>query len=193
MARRATDEEAACRCGYAQRRARFKNPASPTDAKALSSGQMHTPTLYLDTSVLGGFFDDEWQQSTRELWRQMESGLWRFVTSAVTTEELLEAPKRVLHLFDTSFDMAGVFNITREMETLAAAYVDQGIVTAKYANDARHVAACTVICADYLVSWNFRHLVNVQRQGAFNRINLLHGHPAVNIVNPLELIYGCET
>jgi hypothetical protein len=52
---------------------------------------MRSPTLYLDTSILGGYFDDEWKQPTQELWRQMESGLWRFVTSLVVAEELLEA------------------------------------------------------------------------------------------------------
>jgi hypothetical protein len=59
-----------------------------------------------------------------------------------------------------------------------------------YTDDARHVAACTVARLDYLVSWNFRHLVNVQREAGFNAVNLLQGYRAVRIVNPLELIYG---
>ena len=54
---------------------------------------MRPPTLYLDTSILGGYFDDEWKKPTQELWRQMESGLWRFVTSLVAAEELIEAPE----------------------------------------------------------------------------------------------------
>jgi hypothetical protein len=33
---------------------------------------VRTPTLYLDTSVLGGYFDDEFKEATQELWRQME-------------------------------------------------------------------------------------------------------------------------
>ena len=67
---------------------------------------MRLPTLYLDTSILGGYFDDEWKQPTRELWRQMESGLWRFVTSLVAAEELIEAPERVRELFNSTFDVA---------------------------------------------------------------------------------------
>ena len=73
---------------------------------------------------------------------------------------------------------------------LAAAYLAQGVVTPKYADDARHVGACTVARHDYLVSWNFRHLVNVQRSAGFNAVNLLQGWPPVRIVNPLEFIYG---
>ena len=42
----------------------------------------------------------------------------------------------------------------------------------------------------YLVSWNFKHLVNVQREAGFNAVNLLQGYPPIRIVNPLELIHG---
>lgn len=60
-----------------------------------------------------GYFDDEWKQPTQELWRQMESGLWRFVTSLVTSEELIEAPERVRNLFNTTFEAADVLNRSR--------------------------------------------------------------------------------
>lgn len=76
------------------------------------------------------------------------------------------------------------------MEQLAAAYMSRAILTPKYSDDARHVAVCTVARIDYLVSWNFRHLVNVEREKGFNVVNLLQGYPALRIVNPLELIYG---
>jgi len=120
----------------------------------------------------------------------MESGVWRFMTSLVTSEELIEAPERVRNLFNTTFEAADVLGVTDEMDRLAATYVAQGVVTPKYEDDARHVAACTVTRADFLVSWNFRHMVNVQRETAFNGVNLLKGYPAIRIVNPLEIIYG---
>jgi len=62
----------------------------------------------------------------------------------------------------------------------------------RYRDDANHVAICTVARLDYLVSWNFRHLVNVDRANGFNSVNILQGYPLVRIVNPLELIYGNE-
>ncbi len=40
------------------------------------------------------------------------------------------------------------------------------------------------------MSWNFQHLVNVEREKGFNAVNLLRGWQPVRIVNPLELIYG---
>ena len=52
---------------------------------------MPVPILYLDTSVIGGYFDDEWKDATQELWRQMEAGRFRFLSSDVTTQEIEDA------------------------------------------------------------------------------------------------------
>lgn len=153
---------------------------------------MKTPTLYLDTSVLGGYFDDEFELATRELWRQMEQGRFQFLTSLVTVDELTEAPEQVRELLTNTFAPQNILDVTDEMEQLAAVYMPQAILTPKYSDDARHVAVCTVARLDYLVSWNFRHLVNVEREKGFNATNLLQGYPTVRIVNPLELIYGDE-
>lgn len=73
---------------------------------------------------------------------------------------------------------------------LAKIYVEHGIVTPKYLSDARHVAICSIAAITHLVSWNFRHLVNVDREAGFNSVNLLHGYASIRIVSPLELIYA---
>ncbi len=150
---------------------------------------MKTTALYLDTSAIGGYFDDEWKDATRELWRQMEAGRWQFVTSAVAVEEIAQAPDRVRALFESHFAADALLEVTPEIRELAAAYVAHGVVSAKFQDDARHVAACTLHGVGLLVSWNFKHLVNVRREAGFNGVNLLKGHPAIRIVNPLELIY----
>lgn len=152
---------------------------------------MRAPVLYLDTSVLGGYFDEEFAEATRELWRQRERGLFRFVTSVVTSQEMEGAPEGVRALFGQTFGAGeAILALTDEMEDLAEEYLRQSVVSRKYEDDANHVAACTVSRLDYLVSWNFRHLVNVEREKGFNAVNLLQGYPPVRIVNPLELIYG---
>jgi predicted nucleic acid-binding protein len=148
------------------------------------------PVLYLDTSVIGGYFDDEFKDATRELWRQMEVGKFRFVTSLITADELAEAPTQVRDLWADTFTPEMILDVTDDMEQLAAAYMAQAILTPKYTDDARHVAVCTVARSDYLVSWNFKHLVNVDREKGFNAVNLLQGYASISIINPLELIYG---
>jgi hypothetical protein len=122
----------------------------------------------------------------------MEFGRFQFYTSAVAADELTEAPGRVRDLFADTFSPEAIIEVTEEMERLASEYVSQAILTPKYSDDGRHVAACTVARIDYLVSWNFRHLVNIEREKGFNSVNLLHGYQSVRIVNPLELIYGAD-
>ena len=153
---------------------------------------MPVPRLYLDTSVIGGYYDDEWKDATQELWRQMEAGRFRFLSSDITAQEIEDAPENVRDLFDDTFSAETLLRVTDEMETLAAAYLRQGVVPPKYADDTTHVAVCTVARLQYLAGWNFRHLVNVQREAGFNAVNLLPGYPPIRIVNPLELIHGNE-
>ena len=126
---------------------------------------MKVPTLYLDTSILGGYFDDEFQEVTQELWRQWELGLFHFLTSSVVRAELQGAPDDVRSLFrDTFRDASELIEFTDEMFELSRVYLTQAIVTPNYAVDARHVAVCSVQRLDFLVSWNFKHLVNVSRE-----------------------------
>jgi hypothetical protein len=59
-------------------------------------------------------------------------------------------------------------------------------------DDALHVAIAVVGGIQVIVSWNFKHLVNFQRESGFNGVNLLQGYPSVRILSPLELIYDDE-
>lgn len=151
---------------------------------------MKIPTLYLDTSVIGGGFDDEWKDATLELFRQTEAGLYRMETSVVTERELQNAPLRVQEQYAALFPGSKpVHLLTDEAESLAQAYVAAGVVTAKYTEDARHVAIATVQGIAVIVSWNFHHLANLRREVGFNAVNLLQGYPQVRILSPLELIH----
>ncbi len=81
------------------------------------------PSLYLDTSVIGGYFDDEWKDATQELWRQMEAGQWRFLSSPITVDELADAPENVRELFEDTFAPEALVVVTAEVEQLAANYL----------------------------------------------------------------------
>lgn len=150
---------------------------------------MSIRTLYIDSSVIGGYFDTEWQEATRELWRQWEAGRWRFITSVVTITEMMPAPAQVRELFESTFDAGSVLKPTAAADDLGKLYLTAGVVPRKYSDDARHVAACVAGGCLILVSWNFRHLANVNREAGFNAVNLLNGYPTIRIVSPLEVIY----
>ena len=154
---------------------------------------MSVPTLYLDTSVIGGCFDGRWKEPTRELFRQGGLGLYHLAASVVTVRELQGAPLEVQQFFATNFlHPEQIHELTAEAETLAQAYVAAGVVTGKYVDDARHVAIATVHGIAVIVSWNFRHLANLYREAGFNSVNLLQNYSQVRIVSPLELIYESD-
>ncbi len=126
---------------------------------------------------------------TRLLWAQRTRGLWVFLSSGLVAPEISDAPPEVQQIFEDTFDRAkDLLPITGEMEDLADEYLEAGVVSTAFEDDARHVAICTVHRVNHLVSWNFKHLVNVRRAAGLNAVNLLQGFPPVSIVNPKELI-----
>lgn len=147
-------------------------------------------TLYLDNSVIGGYFDAEFQQPTRLLWQMAEKGKCKFVASVVTQQEAIQAPPDIVKLFAKAFpNSSDLLPLSQRAEDLAQTYVKAGVVTSKYIDDARHVAIATTNGIGVLVNWNFRHLANYHRETGFNRINTENGSPQIRIISPQELVY----
>jgi len=81
-----------------------------------------------------------------------------------------------------------------ETDSLSKAFIRENVVSSGKPEDARHVAIAMVHGLDVLVSWNFRHIVNIRREERFNAVALLEGyHHRLRIVSPKELIYVDET
>src|SRR2546425_2338591 len=115
--------------------------------------------LYLDSSVIGGYYDDEFQEATRTLWKQMEQGRFRFIASVLLQQEIEGAPARVRRLMERTFTREdSILPMTDEALSLAEAYLQNKVVPETYADDARHVAIAVVHRVTVIVSWNFRHL-----------------------------------
>ncbi|ELS45929.1 hypothetical protein C789_4261 [Microcystis aeruginosa FACHB-905 = DIANCHI905] len=90
---------------------------------------------------------------------------------------LLSIPQRVIE----------VVKITPEVLQLRDAYINEGVVTSKSINDATHVAAATIARADAIISWNFKHIVRLDKMKGYNQINLLNGYGILTIISPLEV------
>jgi hypothetical protein len=98
----------------------------------------------------------------------------------------------VREIFAATFDAGNILDTSAEIENLASAYVAARVVSSGFADDALHVAMATVHGVRFVVSWNFKHLVNVQREDRFNAVNLLQGWPPIRIVSPKEIIHADE-
>jgi hypothetical protein len=149
--------------------------------------------IYLDTSVIGGCFDPEFQEASNKLMEMIRLGIFTGVVSNVTVEELQGAPEHVRDLLKNYSDDEVIrLSATDEVLALTKSYLDAKVVTSRFESDAAHVAYATIHHADMIVSWNFRHLVNFQRIHAFNAVNMQLGYGLIDIRTPKEVIYGRE-
>lgn len=149
---------------------------------------MRPQRVYLDTSVIGGLFDAEFSEDSRRLFEAIRAGRAVALISETTTGELAPAPPHVqaavLELpSDALLELGG----SAEVDQLTEAYLAAGVVTKRYREDAAHIAYATVYGADVVASWNFRHIVNLERIQQFNAVNLMQGYRTVEIRSPREL------
>lgn len=146
--------------------------------------------LYLDTSVIGGCFDAEFAEDSRRVVEAVLSGRARLLFSEIVEAELLNAPEPVRRLFAELPESARErIAFTPEVEALAREYVARGVVPEAWLEDCRHVAAATVARADAIVSWNFRHIVKLDKIKGYNEVNLLNGYGVLTIVSPREVSF----
>ncbi|MCL2005447.1 MAG: hypothetical protein FWG73_04705 [Planctomycetaceae bacterium] len=78
---------------------------------------------------------------------------------------------------------------TDESDTLAERYIAEGVVGASSLDDCKHIAIATIHRADVLVSWNFKHIVNINRIRGYNSVNMRLGYPIIEIRTPEEVIH----
>jgi len=145
--------------------------------------------FYFDTSVFGGVYDKEFEEETKQLFEMVRSGEITCVYSDLTELELENAPEIVkAHFLNLPKDYTEFIEITEEAHTLAACYIQEKVVGETSIDDCRHIAAATLSKVDYLVSWNFKHIVNVFRIRGYNAINIRNGHIQLDIRSPKEII-----
>ncbi len=148
--------------------------------------------VYADTSVYGGVFDDEFRRGSIAFLEQVGEGRFELVISQLCRDEIDGAPARVRQLFTAAANLAEVVETTDPAVRLRDAYLAAGIVSAQYDTDALHVALATVSGCSIIVSWNFKHIVNVQKTPLYNAVNALHGYDAIRICSPPEVIEYAE-
>ena len=167
------------------------------ETEGLLEGMVATETLstatklrvYADTSVFGGCEDDEFRCPSRRLFDQFVRGDMTLLLSAVTLNELERAPERVRAvLHSVPEENTEFLDLSPEVEELANHYISDGAIASKMLPDALHIALATSARADVLVSWNFRHMVNLKRVRAYNSVNLKNGYQRLDIRMPREVL-----
>ncbi|MBI4548996.1 MAG: hypothetical protein HY707_13515 [Ignavibacteriae bacterium] len=146
--------------------------------------------IYCDSSVIGGYFDPEFEMDSQRFIDAVKKGQIVMLVSEVVVEEILQAPEDVQNLL-ASIPTSSVERVplSEEVIELRNAYIGAGILGAKWIDDATHVAAATVARADAIVSWNFAHIVRLDKMKAYNQVNLINGYGILTIISPREVHY----
>ena len=145
-------------------------------------------TLYLDTSVVGGYYDDEFRLDTQQLFREIQARRYDIVISNLTLKELIKSPENVRTLFRDLTINFNEITVTDECVELAMEYLKENVVGQTSMDDCIHIATATIYKVDILVIWNFKHIVNVHRIRGYNAVNIKNGYQTIDIRSPKNLI-----
>jgi predicted nucleic acid-binding protein len=148
--------------------------------------------IYIDTSVVGGYFDEEFKEATIKLFERLDNHEIIFVVSDLLDLELINSPQKVKeHLLKYSADKFQRVELTEEAIKLADTYIEEKVVGKTSLEDCRHIAMATIHKVDVLASWNFKHIVNLNRIKGYNSVNLRLGYSMIEIRSPKDLVnYG---
>ncbi len=149
---------------------------------------MKTLKIYIDTSVIGGYFDDEFNLVTKQLFIEISKGKYDLIISDLTEKELNKAPEKVKTLLNELNINFELIKVTNESIQLANEYIKEKVIGQSSLEDCIHIATATVNKTDILVSWNFKHIVNVQRIRGYNSVSIKNGYQTLDIRSPKELI-----
>lgn len=143
--------------------------------------------IYIDTSVFGGYFDKEFSEHTIPLFKRLKENEFILLFSSVTQDELANAPEKVVNLVKGLSEKNTEFlDTTKEAIDLATEYITEKVVGKTSYADCLHIALATINKADFLISWNFKHIVNVERIRGYNSINIKNGFKQLEIRSPRE-------
>jgi predicted nucleic acid-binding protein len=143
--------------------------------------------IYIDTSVIGGCFDEEFAEYSNKLFDYFIAEIYEPIISELVATELENVPDYVRNKL-SELNNLEIIDINSEINLLSDNYLKEKIVTKKYRNDCLHIAYATYHKIDVLVSWNFKHIVNLDKIHRFNSVNLREGYNILEIRTPREVV-----
>jgi hypothetical protein len=145
--------------------------------------------IYIDTSIVGGFFDMEFAYETQILFKRLENREIICVVSDLLFSELEDAPFHVQHLLDNyDDDCLERVSMSNEVKYLADKYIAENVIGKTSLEDCQHIAMATIHKVDVLASWNFKQIVNLARIKGYNAVNLKNGYATLEIRTPKDLM-----
>ena len=149
--------------------------------------------IYIDTSVIGAISDIEDIERirvTESLLDKIKHGEHEGYTSNITLAEINKGPAELKErltqkIRDTKLK---ILDEDEECVYLADEYLKEKIIPKTHRDDARHIGIAVKSQMDAVVSWNYRHMVNLSVRRCVNSVNLKFGYKTIEIVSPMEVV-----
>jgi len=151
----------------------------------------------LDTSVISHLMQEdvpEKMADTRRLWEMFKDGKYDVYLSTVTLREIEKCsePKKTQFIDWLNEIQFTTLDITEDVTIVANKIIEMGILTRKSFDDCQHIGAAIVNECDCIISWNFKHIVNIKTIRGIRAITNLKGHKPIEILNPSVLLESEE-
>ena len=144
--------------------------------------------IYIDTSVFGGYFDEEFKGETKPFFEKILEKQIKILVSEILELELFRAPEYIRDFFESLPEvLVERVELTDEVRDLAEKYILEKVVGRTSRADCQHIALATINKADVLVSWNFKYIVNLERIRGYNSVNFREGYQMTEIRTPKEI------
>jgi len=149
--------------------------------------------LYIDTSVISHLSTDDTPDKMTDtliLWEEIKTGLYDIIISDVVIEEIMRCPEPKQSILIAYLAEINYFReeVTDEINDIASQIINLGILNEKNRDDCLHIATAVVKQCDYIISWNFKHMVNIKTIKGVRAITSLYGYNNVDIIQPTMLI-----
>ena len=145
--------------------------------------------FYLDTSVIGGVYDTEFAEHSTILMEKVKLGRVKAVISEITEREIMKARKEIRDFYKSlPSEHIEFVELTEDTYKLADNYIKEDVVGKTHRDDCIHITLATINRVDILISWNFKHIVNIYRIRGYNSVNIKLGYPTLEIRSPLEIV-----
>ena len=159
--------------------------------------------IYLDTSIISFIYADdapEKRDATKEFFEKfVKYGIYEVFISSIVLDETRKTPneklrEKLLQIVE-QYDL-NELDISEDLENIQALvemYIERGVIPRKKLDDALHIAIATVKQMDMLLSWNYKHLANINREALVHSVNLSMGYiKPLRMTTPLEAIYETD-
>ena len=149
--------------------------------------------VYLDTSVVSYLEQQdavEKMEETREVWERLKNDNYDVVISTLVFDEIrkCQEPKRTMLLEHLNEIEYIIIDVDENVVELAEKFIDFGVLKRKSFEDCQHIAAAILSGCDIIVSWNFKHIVNVKTIRGIKVVTTLEGYKDILIYPPTALL-----